>query len=174
MERFDIRGSHWGLMEREDGLGAFCWAERGLWYRRQYHMTLAVTVVLIVVCAVLAGYLVYHKPDPQVIHSGVTEEHYQQLTQTLAQLRDEKAVDRKKITDLMALNKNLSVQIKTRNYVLAQYENKLKALAVAVPPQPVILEAVRNEAATPAGFRQVVARSFGDSIDVSHIKIIGE
>lgn len=174
MERFDVRGDQWGIVERTDGLGAFCWAEQGLWYRRQYRMTLAITFVLVVVCAVLAAYLAYHKHNPSVIHSGVTEEQYQQLTQTIAQLQAEKAGDRKKITDLTVLNKNLSVQIKTRNYVLAQYETKLKALAVEVPPQPVIMEAIRKETATPAGFRQVVARNFGDVIDVSKIKIIGE
>lgn len=50
------------------------------------------------------------------------------------------------------------------NTKVAQYEQHLKALAESVPPQPVILEAVRKEASTPAGFRQVVARNFGGEI----------
>lgn len=50
------------------------------------------------------------------------------------------------------------------NVKIAQYEQHLKALAESVPPQPVILEAVRKEVSTPAGFRQVVARSFGEDI----------
>lgn len=50
------------------------------------------------------------------------------------------------------------------NTKLAQYEQHLKALAESVPPQPVILEAVRKEVSTPAGFRHVVARNFGAGI----------
>ena len=50
------------------------------------------------------------------------------------------------------------------NTKLAQYEQHLKALAESVPPQPVILEAVRKEAATEAGFRKLVARHFGADI----------
>ena len=50
------------------------------------------------------------------------------------------------------------------NTKIAQYEQHLKALAESVPPQPVILEAVRKEAATEAGFRKLVARNFGSDI----------
>jgi hypothetical protein len=50
------------------------------------------------------------------------------------------------------------------NLKVAQYEQHLKALAESVPPQPVILEAVRKEAATEVGFRKLVARNFGGAI----------
>lgn len=50
------------------------------------------------------------------------------------------------------------------NAKVTQYEQHLKALAESVPSQPVILEAVRKEASTPAGFRQAVARNFGAGI----------
>lgn len=50
------------------------------------------------------------------------------------------------------------------NTKITQYEQYLKALAESVPPQPVILEAVRKEAATEAGFRKLVARNFGSDI----------
>lgn len=50
------------------------------------------------------------------------------------------------------------------NTKLAQYEQHLKALAESVPPQPVILEAVRQETVTEKGFRAVVARNFGGDI----------
>ena len=50
------------------------------------------------------------------------------------------------------------------NTKLAQYEQHLKALAESVPSQPVIMEAVRKEVSTPAGFRHVVARNFGEGI----------
>lgn len=57
------------------------------------------------------------------------------------------------------------------NTKVAQYEQHLKALAESVPSQPVILEAVRKESSTPAGFRQVVARNFGKDI-AERIKLI--
>ena len=50
------------------------------------------------------------------------------------------------------------------NTKIAQYEQHLKALAESVPPQPVILEAVRKEAATENGFKKLVARNFGADI----------
>lgn len=50
------------------------------------------------------------------------------------------------------------------NTKLAQYEQHLKALAESVPSQPEILEAVRMEAKTEAGFRKLVARNFGSEI----------
>lgn len=50
------------------------------------------------------------------------------------------------------------------NTKITQYEQHLKALAESVPPQPMILEAVRKEAATEDGFRKLVARNFGADI----------
>lgn len=79
----------------------------------------------------------------------------------IQQLEAEKISLQRKVADLAALNKNLAAQIKTRNYVIAQYESQLKAQAVSVPPQPVILEAVRKEVSTPAGFDAMVKRTFG-------------
>lgn len=75
-------------------------------------------------------------------------------------LQQEKEVLERKVSDYKTLVNNLSVQIKSRNYVIAQYEQQLKALAVSVPSQPVILQAIQKEAATPAGFKRMVARSF--------------
>lgn len=75
-------------------------------------------------------------------------------------LQQEKEVLERKVSDYKTLVANLSVQIKSRNYVIAQYEQQLKALAVSVPPQPVILQAIQKEAATPEGFKRVVARAF--------------
>ena len=107
MKRFDIRGEQWRLVKRADGLGAMCWAEDALWYRRQYVMSLIINLVVVLACEVLAGYLVYHKHDPTPV-----------MTPAL---------------DL-------------------------------VPSQPIILEAVKKEAATEQGLRQVVARNFGKDI----------
>lgn len=46
----------------------------------------------------------------------------------------------------------------------AKLNDQLKALSASVPPQPMILEAIRKEAATEKGLRQVVARNFGADI----------
>lgn len=82
----------------------------------------------------------------------------------LQRLQQEKELLERKVSDYKTLINNLSVQIKSRNYVIAQYEQQLKALAVSVPPQPVILRAIQKEASTPAGLQRVVARSFGKEV----------
>lgn len=50
-----------------DVRGGFCRYADLLWYQRQYRMALAINIVVVLVCAVLAGYLAYHKHDPQPI-----------------------------------------------------------------------------------------------------------
>lgn len=51
--------------------GGFCRYTDLLWYQRQYRMALAINIVVVLVCAVLAGYLVYHKHDPQPVAKKV-------------------------------------------------------------------------------------------------------
>lgn len=55
----------------------------------------------------------------------------------------------------------------------AKLNDQLKALSASVPSQAVILEAMRKEAVTEKGLRQVVARNFGEDI-AAHIQIIKE
>lgn len=90
---------------------------------------------------------------------------------TIEKLQREKSELERKVADYKTLVSNLSVQIKSRNFVIAQYEQQLKALAVSVPPQPVILQAIHKEAATPDGFKRVVARSFGKDL-AGRIRVI--
>ena len=73
MKRFDIRGEQWRLVKRADGLGAMCWAEDALWYRRQYLMSLIINVAVVLVCAVLSAYLVYHKHDPMSVPTSTMD-----------------------------------------------------------------------------------------------------
>lgn len=61
IQRFDIRGDQWGLVERQDGLGAFCYYDDAARLRRHYVLSLLVNVVVILVCAVLAALLVHEK-----------------------------------------------------------------------------------------------------------------
>lgn len=91
----------------------------------------------------------------------------------LQRLQQDKELLERKVADYKTLVANLSVQIKSRNFVIAQYEQQLKALTVSVPPQPVILQAIQKEAATPAGLQRVVARNFGSEL-AAKIKIMGE
>ena len=86
-------------------------------------------------------------------------------------LQQEKEVLERKVADYKTLVANLSVQIKSRNFVIAQYEQQLKAIAVSVPPHPVILQAIQKEAATPVGLHRVVARSFGKDL-AGRIRVI--
>lgn len=86
-------------------------------------------------------------------------------------LQREKGDLERKMADYKTLVNHLSVQIKSRNYVINQYEQQLKALAVSVQPQPVILQAVQKEAATPAGLQKVVARGFGKEL-AGRIRVI--
>lgn len=86
-------------------------------------------------------------------------------------LQREKGDLERKMADYKTLVNHLSVQIKSRNYVINQYEQQLKALAVSVPSQPVILQAVQKEASTPAGLKRVVARSFGKDL-AGRIRVI--
>ena len=111
-----------------------------------------------------------------VLFTGITLIVYSQSHDTVAV--EMPVYDSKVIRELQELNtalqhsvdaykvlaKNLEQQVKSRNVIVAQQEAQLKALSVSVPPQPVILEAVRKEAATEAGFRNLVARNFGADI----------
>lgn len=165
MERFDIRGENWGLQKRTDGLGSMCWAHDALWYRRQYHMALINYVAAVLVCGVLAAYLVYHKHDPTPVAAPTLDlEEVGRVTQEQQQLQAQLSDAKKKIADLKVKATQLEKMVKTQNVVLQQREQQLRDLAVSVPAQPVILEAIKKEAATEKGLRQVVARNFGADI----------
>lgn len=165
MERFDIRGENWGLQKRTDGLGAFCWADETLWYRRQYLMSLIINLVVVLVCGVLAAYLVYHKHDQAPMPTPTMDmEQIGRITQERQRLQVQLDGAQHKIADLKAKAVQLEKMVKSQNVVLQQREQQLKALAVSVPPQPIILEAIKKEAATEQGLRKVVERSFGKEI----------
>lgn len=71
----------------------------------------------------------------------------------------------RKVEDYKALSANLAGRLKEANGRLAKLEEERNILAhFSLPSQPVILEAVRREAVTEKGLRQVVARSFGADI----------
>ena len=79
-------------------------------------------------------------------------------------LQTERDHARKERDDYQRLSVQLKAMVKASNVTVAQLTDQLKALSVSVLSQPVILKAVRKEASTPAGFRQVVARNFGAEI----------
>lgn len=98
-------------------------------------------------------------------HDAVVQEVPVVDSAALQQLQRENELLTRKVADYKALSANLAGRLKEANGQLAKLEEERNVLAhSSVPSQPVILEAVRREASTPAGFRQVVARSFGVSI----------
>jgi len=82
----------------------------------------------------------------------------------IQRLQTERDQARKERDDYQRLSVTLKAMVRASNVTVAQLTDQLKALSVSVPSQPIILEAVRKEASTPAGFRQVVARNFGADI----------
>lgn len=171
MERFDIRGKDWGLMERQDGLGAFTWAEEALAYRKSFWSSFFVNVMMVVVCTLLSAYLVLHKHDPvPVSKSAISTEEYGATVQEQRRLQTELATANKKIADLKSKDALMAAMVKTQNVVVKQREQQLKDLHASVPSQPIILEAIRKEASTPAELQAAVERNFGKFT----IKVIGE
>lgn len=79
-------------------------------------------------------------------------------------LQTERDHARKERDDYQRLSVQLKAMVKASNVTVAQLTDQLKSLSVSVPSQPVILEAVRKEAQTEKGLRQVVARNFGSEI----------
>lgn len=112
-----------------------------------------------------------------VLFIGITAIVYSQSHDTVAvevpvvdavalqRLQQENALLVRKVADYKALSANLAGRLKEANGRLAKLEEERNILAhSSLPPQPVILEAVRKEAVTEKGLRQVVARNFGADI----------
>lgn len=175
MKRFDIRGENWVLAKRTDGLGTMCWAEDALWYRRQYVMSLIINVVVVLVCGVLAGYLVYHKHDPSSVTTPTLDlEQIGRITQEQQRLQVQLDTAQHTITNLKAQAAQLKAMLTISNVRLAKYEHEFSMVAhSSLPPQPVILQAIQQEALTEKGLRQVVARNFGKDIS-ARIKVVNE
>lgn len=174
MERFDIGGNEWGIKHRTDGLGAFTWAEVAMNYKQSYYMGLIFNIIISIICAILAAYLVFHKHNPQPVQqAAVSEEEYREVVRKERQAQAEKAGLLRRIEDLSAIRRNLSAQLRTQNANNAKLIAQLEALHVSVPAQPIILKGLYKEAATEKGLRQAVARSFGKDI-AAHIQIKGE
>lgn len=83
----------------------------------------------------------------------------------LQRLQQDNELLTRKVADYKALSANLAGRLKEANGRLAKLEEERNILAhSSLPSQPVILEAIRREAVTEKGFRQVVARNFGSEI----------
>lgn len=163
MERIDVKNGVGGfVLIKPDKNGPFVYAAQALHYQRSFRLSALCNVLLVVACAVLAGYLSYHKHDPQPVK--VSEEEYQQAVQLAERKEAEKAGLLRRIEDLSAIRRNLSAQLRTQNANNAKLIAQLEALHVSVPAQPIILKGLYKEASTDNGLRQAVARSFGGEI----------
>lgn len=92
-------------------------------------------------------------------------------SQLIQRLQAERDQARKERDDYQRLSVQLKAMVRASNVTVAQLTDQLKALSVSVPSQPIILQAVRREAVTEKGLRQVVARNFGSEI-AKRVKVI--
>jgi len=92
-----------------------------LWYRRQYLMSLIVTIGVSLACAVLAAYLVFHKHDPQLVQVPLG------AGERAAMLLEIQRVNKQR-DDLKALALNYKAQIKKLNASIAAHDGQLEAL----------------------------------------------
>lgn len=98
-------------------------------------------------------------------HDAVVQEVPVVDSTALQRLQQENELLSRKVADYKALSANLAGRLKEANGRLAKLEEERNVLAhFSVPSQPVILEAVRKEASTPAGFKAAVVRNFGSEI----------
>lgn len=176
MERFDIRKDSttavgWRVTKRDDGLGMFVYAEEALQYKSSFYQAFLFSIVLAIMCSALAGYIVFHKHDPVPVQK-VSEEEYQRTIQEQRRLQIELSATQKRMADLKAATEQFKSMLQTSNANNAKLVRQLKEVQASVPPLPIIQDTIRKEAATDAGFKAAVERSFGNDI-AAHIQIKG-
>lgn len=163
MERFDVRSDYysnagWRLTKREDGQGAFCYADDAIRSQRRLR---AVSILLVIVCALLSGYLVYEKYTPKPVSKTISEEQYEQVTNELRRANAKAAVLERKVADHQARRAMYERMVKTLNGNLKIRDQQLAALKASVPPQEVVAKEIRREASTHAGIDAIALRDFG-------------
>jgi len=105
---------------------------------------------------ILIGYS--QRPDQVAVEVPVVDSL---LIQRLQAERDQAMND---LQDYKRLAGQLQKIVKMSEVEIAKLNKRLDVLAASVPPQPVILEAVKREASTENGFNKLVARNFGADI----------
>lgn len=161
IQRFDIRGDQWGLVERQDGLGAFCYYDDAAWYRRQYVMTLLINVVVILACAVLASLLVHEKAarGPVVVPMGAGEK--------ASILRDVQAMQKSR-DDYKVLALNYKAQIKMLNTKVDGHVSQLEALQARGQELSQLNKEQAQRMSTHQGVRLEAKRVLG----VKHVQVV--
>ena len=163
MERFDVRSDYysnagWRFAKREDGQGAFCYADAAIRSQRRLR---AVSILLVIVCALLSGYLVYDKYTPKPISKTISQEQYEEIQEELRRANVKAAVLERKVADNQARRAMYERMIKTLNGNLKIRDQQLAALKASVPPQEVVAKEIRREASTHAGIDAIALRDFG-------------
>ena len=161
IQRFDIRGESWGIVERTDGLGAFCWYDEAAWYKRQYWMALLINVVVILVCAVLAALLVHEKASrgPVVVPMGAGEK--------ASILRDVQAMQKSR-DDYKVLALNYKAQIKMLNTKVDGHVSQLEALQARGQELSQLNKEQAQRMSTHQGVRLEAKRVLG----VKHVQVV--
>lgn len=156
MERFDVRRDMttdvgWRLTPRDDGQGMFCYAEEAAAYRKSWRFAMAANVVIVILCAMIAAYLVVHKHGPSPMP----------LSSELNQLRSEKDALWDRLAEIDVEKKRLDIKLKSAEFVIKHLEREVKGLRSSVPSFPVIREAVFHETKTDEGLKKAIQRTFG-------------
>lgn len=127
IQRFDIRGESWGIVERTDGLGAFCWYEEAAWYKRGYFIAIVTSIIVSLAFGFVCSLLVYEKAShgPAPVPTMAQRHADEQIELAEAQHQTRKAeVDKLsrnldqvsgKLDGALRLNANLKAQIHELN-----------------------------------------------------------
>lgn len=163
MERFDVRSDHysnagWRLAKREDGLGAFCYADDAIRSTRRLRV---LSILLVIACALLSGYLVYEKYAPKPVTKTISTEDHERLQVELRRANAKAFLLERKLVDNQARRAMYERMIKTLNGNLKIRDQQLAALKASVPPQEVVAKEIRREASTHAGIDAIALRDFG-------------
>lgn len=156
MERFDVRRDlttdvGWRLTPRDDGQGMFCYAEDADAYLKSWRAAMVTNVVIVILCALIAAYLVVHKHGPKPLPSS----------QELNQLRGEKEALWDKLAAIDVEKKRLGIRLESAEFVIKRLELQVKQLRATTPSFPVIQEVIRHETKTDDGLKKAVQRTFG-------------
>ena len=128
IQRFDIRGESWGIVERTDGLGAFCWYEEAAWYKRGYFIAIVTSIIVSLAFGFVCSLLVYEKAShgPVAVPMGAGEKA--ELLKENSALQKEKEAIQKQRDDQIKLNANYRAQIKALNAKEGSHVAQLEAL----------------------------------------------
>lgn len=166
IQRFDIGGSDWGLIERTDGTGRYCYYSTLAWYRRQCIQLRVLSVIVTIICAILASLLVTSKyapePVPVLVPMGAGEKA--ELLKELTTVRKERDAWKERSANYKAQIKILTAAVEQDGVKLAALQERGKEL-----------DRLNRNAALKMGTAQetiIAAKKVLGPMGISHVEII--